>query len=532
MLELGNIKLHIPVGDEVAALGKAVSGIIGAPCRNITIVKRSLDARKKPELYYVYTCAFDCDIPLKTLEKRHIKDIREYLVKRIEIIKPLITEMNHFRPVIIGSGPAGMFAGLYLAKAGLRPIIIERGSCVEERTEKVSEFWKTGILDVNTNVQFGEGGAGTFSDGKLNTGIKDRYGYIRTVLETLVEYGASPEILYSNKPHIGTDVLAEVVMRIREAITSLGGTYRFNTVMTDFEYKDNRLTGVILNSGEVLPTDCCILAIGHSSRDTYEMLHRKGVSMANKPFAMGIRIQHPQTDINISQYGTADASLPAADYKVTYNAPDGRGVYSFCMCPGGYVVNASSEQGRLCVNGMSYSRRDSGVANSAIVMTIDEKDYGTGILDGMYYQRMWEEHAYSLGGGRLVLQRYADFKVNASSSREEETFEPRVKGLYCYGNVRSIVPESFADHFMDAMEAYGHSISNFDNGDALICGVEARTSSPVRILRDEEYNSSVKGIYPCGEGAGYAGGITSAAVDGLKVAESICRKLAGPSNAE
>ena len=429
------------------------------------------------------------------------------------------------RPVVVGSGPAGLFCAWILALAGCRPILLERGACVEERQRDVEEFWKSGILNPMSNVQFGEGGAGTFSDGKLNTLVKDTSGRNRFVLETFVRFGAPPEILYEQKPHIGTDILIRVVKNMRLAICEAGGEVRFHSQVTDIVLDETSLVGVQVNQEEELETDTVIFAVGHSARDTFEMLYEKNLPMQAKSFAVGVRAEHPQKMINASQYGAESVpGLPAAPYKVTAKLENGRGVYSFCMCPGGYVVNASSEEGRLAVNGMSYHARAGENANSAIIVTVTPEDYGSEHpLAGMEFQRKLEERAFRAGGGKIPVQRLEDFCKNQISTSFGNV-EPQMKGAYAFGDVRGIFPQVLAESIEEGMRQFEHKITGFSDGDTLLSGVESRTSSPVKIPRDENMESEIKGIFPCGEGAGFAGGITSAAMDGMKVAEAVLKK--------
>lgn len=490
---------------------------------NVSIEKKSLDARKKPDLYWIYSATFSvAGINENTILKRKYKyDISLYKKAEFNYLK---ANDNTFSPIIIGAGPAGLFAAYYLVEAGFKPVIIERGKKIDLRDEDVNRFWNEGILDTESNVQFGEGGAGTFSDGKLNTGIKDKEGYISEVLDIFVKFGASLEIKYINKPHIGTDVLKKVITNMREYLMSHGVIYKFSTKLTDIIYDNNKIKEIkVLHEDieELIPCKSLILAIGHSARDTFEMLYNNNIPMVNKPFAVGFRALHKQELINKSQYGDIDYKMPAADYKVTAKTSSGRGVYSFCMCPGGYVVNASSEDKRLCINGMSYKNRDSKTANSAIIITINEDDYGHNILDGMRFQRKLEENAFNINNGHITLQRLNDFNSNISTNNINDNID--IKGKYSFGNIRSILPDYMNDDISEAFNFFGKSIKGFDNPDTLLCGIEARTSSPIKIIRDDNCESLVKGLFPCGEGCGYAGGITSAAVDGLKVAKNVVK---------
>ncbi len=490
------------------------------------IVRQSIDARKKDSLLYIYT--IDVNVPREeqVVKRAGNRDVQLVSKEDYRLPPPGSVPMST-RPVIVGEGPAGLFCGLMLARAGYRPLILERGEPVEKRRERVEAFWKGGPLDPNSNVQFGEGGAGTFSDGKLNTLVKDRTGRNRKVLETLAEFGADPAIVYQAKPHIGTDVLGGVVRAIREEILRLGGEVRFSSPVTDLRLKNGAVSELILDDGTAVPAQAAVLAIGHSARDTFRVLEARGVPMEAKAFAVGLRIQHPQEMINLSQYGPGGAELlGAASYKLTHQAGNGRGVYSFCMCPGGFVVNASSEPGRLAVNGMSNHDRAGENANSALIVTVTPEDFeGDGPLAGVEFQRKLEERAWQAGKGRIPVQLYKDFRENRTSTGLGEV-TPCMKGEWTFANLREVLPDCLSQSLLEGMESFGTKIKGFDRPDALFAGVESRTSSPVRIPRDENLESRVKGLFPCGEGAGYAGGITSAAMDGIRVAEEIIRRWA------
>jgi uncharacterized FAD-dependent dehydrogenase len=435
------------------------------------------------------------------------------------------------RPVIIGFGPAGMFAALKLAQAGLRPIIYERGESVQDRQHSVHQYWEHGILNTESNVQFGEGGAGTFSDGKLNTLIKDPTGRIREVLRVFTEFGADSSILYLNKPHIGTDVLATVVQNLRNHILHLGAEIHFQTRLDAIRIENHQITGIELTStkdGSNIRRNCnsLCLAIGHSARDTFQMLHEMNCPMEPKAFAVGLRLEHPQDYVNYTAYGETQYALPTADYKVTYQANSGRGVYSFCMCPGGYVVNASSEPERIAVNGMSYSKRDGKNANSAIIVTVTPQDFGNGILDGISFQRNLEHLAYVHGNGNIPVQLLADFKQHRVSNGFGRVV-PSIKGSYTFADLNKVLPAYITEAISEGVTGFARNMKRFDMDDAVFSGVESRTSSPVRIVRDSKsLESTIHGLFPCGEGAGYAGGITSAAVDGIKIAERIAERFA------
>lgn len=496
--------------------------------KDVTIVKKSIDARKKQEIKYTYS--IDVNVEKEETILAKVKNLDIQKVKSIvyeDLLHQITNEKKKElkqRPVIVGTGPAGLFCGLMLAEAGYRPILIERGGCVEERVKKVHTFWETNQLDLECNVQFGEGGAGTFSDGKLNTLVKDPMGRNRKVLELFVEHGAPEEILYWNKPHIGTDRLREVVKNMREHILSLGGEVRFHTKLTDICVEKNQLKAIVLNEKETMECNVLVLAIGHSARDTFFMLLKRGCVMTPKAFAIGVRVEHLQKSINQAQYGDAFEKLPPADYKLTYQSSGGRAVYSFCMCPGGFVVNSSSEPNRLVVNGMSNYKRDEKNANSAILVTVRPEDFlEQGALGGIAFQRKWEESAYQIGKGNIPIQRFGDFKRNQSSS-EFGTITPCIKGAYTFANLQECLPSYVVEALLEAMEAFQTKIKGFSDEDVLLSGVETRTSSPVRIERNESFVSNIQGIYPCGEGAGYAGGITSAAMDGMKVYEAITKE--------
>ena len=511
---------------------------------SLRVVRQSIDARKKPEIRLIYTV----DVKLVAREEKVLLSCRknpdvgpapEVRYRFPEPGKEILAE----RPLIIGTGPAGLFCGYLLAKAGYRPLLLERGEDVESRTRRVEEFWKTGVLSADSNVQFGEGGAGTFSDGKLNTLVKDKDGRNTEVLKIFVENGAPEEIRYESRPHVGTDVLSRVVKHMRERILSWGGEVRFSTRVTELVIEGGRVRGVVCENGERIDARAVVLAIGHSARDTFAMLEKKGIPMEAKSFAVGFRVEHPQELINLSQYAQRrPEALPPASYKLTAKTSEGRGVYSFCMCPGGYVVNASSEPGRLAVNGMSYSGRNGKNANSAIIVSVTPQDYGAGgPLAGIQFQRMLEERAFRAAGGAVPVQRYADYagteRENGSAVAEADgmvrekrerhvpaDFAPAIKGAWKFADLRDILPSSVRKAFLEGMEAFERIIPGFADDAVCLSGVESRTSSPVRIPRDETLQSSVRGLYPCGEGAGYAGGITSAAMDGMRVAEAIAAR--------
>ncbi len=524
-------QLKLPVGHTPEALKKKAAKALKIDTEAILklqIRKQSLDARKKPDLFYSYTVDVETAAEDKVVHRAKNPQAVLCREERYRFPEPGERRLSH-PPVIVGTGPAGLFCGLMLARHGYRPVLLERGGDVDSRREAVDRFWTTGILDECSNVQFGEGGAGTFSDGKLNTLVKDPLKRNQLVLETFCEFGADPEILYQNKPHIGTDVLAGIVKSMRQEIVRLGGEVRFGCQVTDLCLERGKLTGVVTEDGTFIPAEAVVLAIGHSARDTFEMLHNRKVSMDSKAFAVGLRIQHPQSLINRSQYGFEDAGeLGAASYKLTRQTKSGRGVYSFCMCPGGYVVDASSEQGRLAVNGMSYHARARETANTARIVTLPPEDFPDRTpLGGVAFQRRLEEQAYKAADGKIPVQLYGDFKANRISV-QTGSVEPQMRGQWAFADVRGIMPESLNQPLIEAIEGFGGVIRGFNCDDAVLAGIESRTSSPVRIWRDDHFESSTAGLYPCGEGAGYAGGITSAAMDGIKVAEAVAKTFCRP----
>lgn len=535
MLRVNQVKIRTEhTGEQLKRKTAEALGIQTADILGLRIIRQSIDARKKPEIFYSYS--------LEVQVKNEDKVLKRFRGKENQVCRAESTVYRFPEPgmkrrkqptVIVGMGPAGLFCAYYLALHGYRPILLERGKCVEERQRDVERFWETGNLDPASNVQFGEGGAGTFSDGKLNTLVKDRDGRNREVLETFVRFGAKESICYEAKPHIGTDVLCNVVRNMRNEIVRLGGEVHFQSCVTDVEISGGAVSTVTVNGERRIPCEQLVLAIGHSARDTMEMLYEKRIPMEAKAFAVGLRVEHPQAMINESQYGCENpGSLGAAAYKLTAKAKNGRGVYSFCMCPGGYVVNASSENGRTAVNGMSYSGRNGENANSAIIVAVTPEDYGSDHpLAGIAFQRRLEERAYELGQGKIPAQRYGDFRNRVTGQddgwQEPETMiQPQCKGGYVWADVSKILPEECNRAFVDGMECFERQIRGFDRPDAVLLGVESRTSSPVRIGRDETLQSEIRGLYPCGEGAGYAGGITSAAMDGLRVAEQIASEFA------
>ena len=518
MIRVRNIKLLIEEDNSTNLINKVCKKLRINSINNYKIVKKSIDARDKSSIYYVY------ELDIDTKDKVKIDNINTFNTP-IEEYKYNITGTNKLnnRVVIVGSGPSGLFCAYLLCEAGFSPLIIEQGEPIEKRVETVEEFFRTNKLNTLSNIQFGEGGAGTFSDGKLNTLVKDKLNRGKKVFEIFIENGAPEEIMYLNKPHIGTDILRKVIVNMRNKIISMGGEFRFNTKLTDINIEDDKINSITVNFNEEIKCDVLVLAIGHSSRDTFKLLYDKGLNMKSKNFAVGFRIEHNQEMINKSQYGEKYKLLTPADYKLTHQCSNGRGVYSFCMCPGGFVINASSEENRLVVNGMSNYKRDEKNANSAIIVTITNKDYGEGVLAGVEFQKKLEEKAYTLGSGLIPVQKYIDFKNNSISNSLGEVI-PNTKGNYKFSNLRSIFSEEINSSLIEGIENFGNKIKGFNRDDSILLGVESRTSSPIIIERDESFNSNITGIYPCGEGAGYAGGITTSAIDGIKVFEKIIEK--------
>ena len=481
--------------------------------KSIQINKKSIDARHKPKIYYIYELDVDLENENDVLQNNQnvkMTPINNYIFKNNG------TKILNHRPVIVGSGPAGLFCAYLLAQANYKPIIIERGQKVEQRIKSVDTFWTTGTLNVNSNVQFGEGGAGTFSDGKLNTLIKDSNYRHKKVFDIFIAAGAPKEIMYDNKPHIGTDLLRTVIINIRKKIIQMGGEFKYNTCLKDIQYNNN-ISKIKLNN-KWMDVDLLVLALGNGARDTFEMLYNRNIQIESKPFALGIRIEHKQKMINYAQYGETYKYLPPASYKLTYKSKSGRGVYTFCMCPGGYVVNSSSEHDQLVINGMSNYKRDSENANSAIVVTVNQEDFGSNPLDGLKFQRKLEEKAYN--DGKIPVQLYKDFKLNKISTHFHSII-PCIKGNYQFADVRNIFPSDISNSLIEAIEYFDTKVKGYACDDAIISGVESRTSSPIRIIRNDLGESNIKGIFPCGEGSGYSGGITSSAIDGIKTAEKI-----------
>ena len=515
MYKISNVKVSIKAQEkEYKKIVSSHLNIREKYISNIQLLKRSVDARKG-KVQYICTFGFEC------LDETLLKG------KQVSVVKPyqyIIPNKIISHTLVVGSGPAGLFCAWLLAKSGSKVTLIERGYEVEKRSQVIEQFFNEGIFDEKSNVQFGEGGAGTFSDGKLTTGIKDDR--VRQVLETFVYYGAPKSILVDAKPHIGTDYLRIVVKNMREDLIKMGAQVLFETQMTDIKIEDNQVKAIEVNHQRWLSCDQLVLAIGHSARDTFELLYHKQFLLEQKPFSVGFRIEHPQSMINEIQYHQDAKYLKAADYKLSYHTASGRGVYTFCMCPGGQVVGAASEKNRLVTNGMSYYARDKDNANAAILVNVGPQDFQSDHpLAGMYYQQNLEHRAFVLGGSNYhaPISLFKDYKENTISQKFGEvlpTYQPGVT----FANLNDLLSTELNEALKEGITYFGSKLKGFDRDDALLTAIESRSSSPIRILRDGALQSNFKGIYPCGEGAGYAGGIMSAAIDGLKVAEMILKE--------
>ena len=512
MIKITNIKIKADLSDD--ELFEKIYKKYKINKNDVTerrIIKKSIDARNKADIFYNYSVELECK------NENKIKNVQ--IVKKEEPFKIIVNRKSSKRPVIIGAGPAGLFSALTLAQNGIKPIIIEQGKTVDERKKDVEEFQKTGKLNTLSNVQFGEGGAGTFSDGKLTSGIHNPL--CKIVLKEFYNFGAPEQILYINKPHIGTDNLINIIRNMRNEIIKLGGEFLFNEKVTDFEFENSKVTAVIC--GKRIETDTVILAIGHSARSTFEKLYEKGVKMEKKNFSIGVRIEHKQSMINKSQYGEiTKLKLPPAEYKMAYHG-ENRSCYTFCMCPGGTVIASSSEPETIVTNGMSVYARNGENANSAVLVNVTPNDFkGESPLEGIYFQKDLEQKAFKLGGSNYnaPIQRFEDFENNVKSTHIGE-IKPTYKPGVTLSNLNEILPDFISKTLVEGIKYFDKSIKGFAHPDAILTGVETRSSSPVQITRNENKQSNIKGLYPCGEGAGYAGGIMSAAVDGIKCAIAV-----------
>ncbi len=537
MIKLQNLSLPLNYGREdlFKKAGRTL-GVSPTAFREVKLLRLSVDARKKGDVHYTCTLGAELASEAALLSRRHDPNIS--LWEPPSYVFPCVKRASSLPPVVVGMGPAGLFAALFLARNGIPSIVLERGRDVDERTGDVEHFWKTGQLSNTSNVQFGEGGAGTFSDGKLNTGTHD--GRIHAVLEEFVRHGAPEDILYQQKPHVGTDLLRGVVKSIREELIALGCDVRFESQLTGISVKGGRLTGIEVTTEcgpYSLDCDTLILAPGHSARDTFRMLYDSGVPMEAKAFAIGCRIEHEQTLVSEAQYGPAWTKLPPADYKLACHLPSGRSAFTFCVCPGGQVVAAESGYGQVVTNGMSNRARDGKNINGGFLVGVSPADFGHGVLDGVAFQEKWERSAWDLGTGMAAplfdpqktvfhapAQTVVDFlrgRPSAALGAVSPTYRPGVTPA----SVDACLPSYVADTLREALPLFDRKLHGFADGGAVLTGVETRSSSPVRLLRDDTLQSPLKGLFPCGEGAGWAGGITSAAVDGIRVAESVASLL-------
>ncbi|MCP4451974.1 MAG: hypothetical protein GY809_10960 [Planctomycetes bacterium] len=520
--------LALPFDHRPDDLEKAIARKLGLRAngvRSVQIVRRSIDARRRSLILFVYTVDVKVGNEPRVL-KACAKDTKVGPAPLRTYVMAKRATCTQRAPVVVGSGPCGLFCALILAQQGFKPCLIERGKDVRARIQDVHRFWQQGDLNPASNVQFGEGGAGTFSDGKLVTQIKDRFNRSSKVLDELVKAGAPKEILYEARPHIGTDHLVHVVKHLRDTIIALGGQVRFEAQLTDLAIKDGRVTGVMVNDDEPIEASSVVLALGHSARDTFATLHTLGVPMTAKPFSMGVRIEHPQALVNEAQYGkfATHSALGAADYKLVHHGDQGRSAYSFCMCPGGQVIGAASEPGRLVTNGMSHHARNRPNANSALLVGVTPQDFETdNPLAGVAFQRIWEAKAFAAGGGayHAPVQCVVDFLASRPTRCVGSVAPSYAPGVTCC-DLRGCLPDFVAETLKQAIPAMDRKLRGFAASDAVMTALESRSSSPIRILRDDTFQSpALRGLYPAGEGAGYAGGIMSAAVDGIKVAEAI-----------
>ncbi len=525
MLRISNIPLS--VDEDITQLKAKAARILGIgldAIQEFSLLRQSIDARKKSDVHYVCTVQVSADQE-EALAQKCGGSVT--LFAPTQYAFPPVRRTSSLPPVVVGMGPAGLFSALSLARAGIPCIILERGQDVDTRAADVEQFWNTGALNVSSNVQFGEGGAGTFSDGKLNTGTNDER--ISFVFDTFVKNGAPADILYQHRPHIGTDLLRSIVKSMRQELLRLGCDIRFGHTLTGLDAPQDALRGITVTAEGAsysIPCDALILAPGHSARDTFSMLLEAGLPMEQKPFAIGVRIEHSQASLSSTQYGPLWEQLPPADYKLSCHLPNGRSAFSFCVCPGGQVVAAASEPGRVVTNGMSLRSRAGTNCNGGFLVGVTPADFGGNHpLQGMEFQAIWEEKAFRLGGGNFCApcQTVRDFwagKASHTIAAVAPTYRPGVVP----SNLRLCLPDYVTDTLAGALPLFARKLPGFSDPNALLTGVETRSSSPVRILRDEGFESAVRGVYPCGEGAGYAGGITSAAVDGIKVAEAVAAK--------